>query len=76
MNSDSNIGPKSMARAWPNLVQFGQAPNTVKRIQISKQEALSHQIREALTPMALVRQLKKLRQENRSLRRRLLMQTD
>jgi hypothetical protein len=76
MNSDSNIGPKSMARAWPNLVQIGHAPNTVKRIQISKQEALSLQFREALTPMALVRQLKKLRQENTSLRRRLLMQTD
>jgi hypothetical protein len=76
MNSDSNIGPKSMARAWPNLVQFSRAPNTVERIQISKQENLSLQFRKALTPMALVRQLKKLRQENTSLRRRLLMQTD
>jgi len=48
----------------------------VKRIQISKQENLSLQFRDAHTPMALVRQLKKLRQENASLRRRLLMQTD
>jgi hypothetical protein len=31
---------------------------------------------EALTPLALLRQLKKLRQQNASLRRRLLMQTD
>jgi hypothetical protein len=76
MNSDSNIGPKSMVRAWPNLVQVGHAPNTVKRIQISKRANLSPQFRKALTPMALVRQLKKLRQENTSLRRRLLMQTD
>jgi hypothetical protein len=76
MNSDSNIGPKSMGRAWPNLVQIGRAPNAVKRTQISKQENLSLRFREALTPMALVRQLKKLRQENTSLRRRLLMQTD
>jgi hypothetical protein len=76
MDSDSNIGPKSMVRAWPNLVQFGRAPNTVERIQISKQENLSLQFRKALTPMALLRQLKKLRQENMSLRRRLLMQTD
>jgi hypothetical protein len=76
MNSDSNTGPKSMAGAWPNLVQIGRAPNTIKRIQVSKQENLSLRFREALTPMALVRQLKKLRQENTSLRRRLLMQTD
>ena len=76
MNSDSNIGPKSMVTAWTNLVQFGRAPNTVKQGQASKQENLSHQFRAALTPMALVRQLKKLRQENTSLRRRLLMQTD
>jgi hypothetical protein len=76
MNSDSNIGPKSTATAWPNLVQLGRAPNTVKRIQTSKQENLSLQFRAALTPMALVRQLKKLRQENGSLRRRLLMQGD
>jgi hypothetical protein len=76
MNSESNIGPKSMVRTWPNLVQIGHAPNAVKRIQISKQENLPPQFREALTPMALVRQLKKLRQENTSLRRRLLMQTD
>jgi hypothetical protein len=76
MNSNSNIGLKSMVRAWPGLVQTGNAPTTVKRIQISKQENLSPQFREALTPMALVRQLKKLRQEYTSLRRRLLMQTD
>jgi hypothetical protein len=76
MNSESNIGPKSTVRVCPNRVQIGHAPNAVERIQISKQENLSPQFREALTPMALVRQLKKLRQENTSLRRRLLMQAD
>ena len=76
MSSDSNIGPKSMVRAWPSLVQIGDAPNAVKHVQISKPENLSPQFREALTPMALVRQLKKLRQEHTSLRRRILMQTD
>jgi hypothetical protein len=76
MNSDSDTGSKSMVRAWPNLIQIGRASHMVKRTQVSKQENPSLQFRAALTPMALVRQLKKLRQENTSLRRRLLMQTD
>jgi hypothetical protein len=65
-----------MMKAWPIPVQTGKAPTTMtlaKRVQISKQET---QFRDARTPMALVRQLKKLRQENTSLRRRLLMRTD
>jgi hypothetical protein len=65
-----------MVRAWPILVRSGEAPTTlnlVRRVQISKQEDLPPQFRGALTPMALVRKLKKLRQESASLRRRLLM---
>jgi hypothetical protein len=68
-----------MVRAWPILIQVGEAPATAilaKRVQRSKQETLSPPFRPALTPMALVRKLKKLRQENRSLRRRLLRRAD
>ena len=68
-----------MVREWPILVQTGQAPATMilaKRVQISEQEDTSPQIRDAPTPMALVRRLKKLRQENAALRRRLLSQAD
>jgi hypothetical protein len=67
-----------MVREWPILVQT-EAPTTMilaRRIQIFGQENTSSEIRGALTPMALVRRLKKLRQENAALRRRLLMQTD
>jgi hypothetical protein len=68
-----------MVKAWPIPVQAGKAPARItqaKRVQIFKRENPSPQIRGALAPMALMRQLKKLRQENASLRRRLLMQTD
>jgi hypothetical protein len=47
-----------------------------KRDQIFEQENTSTEIRGAPTPMALVRRLKKLRQENAALRRRLLTQAD
>jgi PilZ domain len=46
------------------------------RPRITHQGIDSPAIREAFTPMALLRQLKKLRQQNASLRRRLLMQAD
>jgi hypothetical protein len=66
-------------------VQSGDAPSDrhgdallaeARRLQILRQELPARQISESLTPMALVRRLKKLQQENASLRRRLLMQTD
>jgi hypothetical protein len=68
-----------MVRAWPILVHNGEvscAIALVKRVQIFQREDLSLQFRDAHTPMALMRQLKKLRQENGSLRRRLLMRAD
>ena len=67
-----------MVREWPILVRT-EAPTTMilaARVQISKQEDTSSEIRGAPTPMALVRRLKKLRQENAALRRRLLTQAD
>jgi len=47
-----------------------------KRLRQLQREAAALGIREPMTPMALLRQLKKLRQQNASLRRRLLMQRD
>jgi PilZ domain-containing protein len=47
-----------------------------RRLRQLQREAAALGIREPMTPMALLRQLKKLRQQNASLRRRLLLQTD
>jgi len=68
-----------MAKVWPVLVQTRDVPRPIapaKRVPLSKHANPSLRIREARTPMALLRRLKKLRQENASLRRRFLMQTD
>jgi PilZ domain len=47
-----------------------------ERRRLGQQQPLSPDAREAMTPMALLRELKRLRQQNATLRRRLLMQTD
>jgi hypothetical protein len=47
-----------------------------RRRRISKQESPAPATREILTPMALLRELKKLRQQYAALRRQLLMQTE
>ena len=46
------------------------------RLRILQQEVRALQPRDPLTPMALLRLLKTLRQQSASLRRRLLMQSD
>ena len=58
----ANVGPRSA--------------DEVTQPRISKQPSPSFPTYDALTPMALLRRLKKLRQQNALLRRRLLMQTD
>jgi PilZ domain len=47
-----------------------------ERRRLRQQKPLSPDVREAMTPMALLRELKRLRQQNAALLRRLLMQTD
>jgi len=52
------------------------SPAEGARLRILQQEIRALQPREPLPPMALLRMLKTLRQQNASLRRRLLSQTD
>jgi hypothetical protein len=60
-------------------IDTGDVPLPASRLtrpQMAQQSTGSLAAHEPLTPMALLRQLKKLRQQNASLRRRLLLQTD